>query len=158
MKKWKIILGSLLLFIVLAISGVYLYIYLTTKHADQEIDKVIHQSGIPKDQVIVIQKTECNFPSVSLGYEWFTKKITTKKDYANWKKLVQTNHRFLNGQRLTDKNKEKLNSPVNCELIYYFSYSNYTKKVDARYVPATKAKEVKSKFAYTLLDSALVVD
>ncbi|MBC2097439.1 hypothetical protein HCJ70_00170 [Listeria booriae] len=84
MKKWQIILGSLLLVIILAIGGYMLYVHINTKQADDQINRIIEEAGIPENGIIVIEKTKYN--QKVLSDEWWTKEITTEKDYENWKK------------------------------------------------------------------------
>ncbi len=66
---------------------------------------------------------------------------------------------FVNGQPLTSKNEQKLNSPNNCELAYSFAYYNDSKRIYAYYAVGNdalmKEDQVKGRFAYTILSSVL---
>ncbi|MBC1778276.1 hypothetical protein [Listeria booriae] len=152
MKKWKIILLVISLLIVLPILAYIGYIHFRITQAENRIDETIAASKIPEDQVIVVEKIMYN--SKVFAYEWFPKSITTKKDYANWKKIVTEKQQFLNGVKLTSKNKSKLDSPKNCELTYSFVYESDSKSVSSSYSCAgneATPSQVKEYFSYTIL-------
>ncbi|MGC9248017.1 hypothetical protein [Listeria ivanovii] len=152
MKKWQVILGSMLLVVILIVGGYMLNIYIKTKQADAEINQVIEKAGIPKNEVIVVDATEYN--QKFFGAEpWYPKEITTKKDYENWKKTVKEQQHFFNGEKLTSKNRSKLDSKVNCEFTYSFMFHKNPDKVYGDYVVSgnsVKSDEAEEKFAYTI--------
>ncbi|WP_163653652.1 hypothetical protein [Listeria sp. PSOL-1] len=76
-----------------------MYVHMITKRADNEINKVIHKSGIPQDEIIAIKNIKCHIPPFAYGHEWFSKTITTKKDYANWQKWVKEKNILLMDSR-----------------------------------------------------------
>ncbi|WP_115751730.1 hypothetical protein [Listeria kieliensis] len=129
MKRWKVVFLVVLILIIGGVVGYKGYIYFKTKQANHQIDQAIHKIGIPKNEIIVIENPKYN--AEVFGNEWFTKEITTKKDYQTWKNMVRTKHEFLNGKKLTSENKNKLNFASNCELTYSFTYQSANKSVDA---------------------------
>ncbi|MBC1272611.1 hypothetical protein [Listeria booriae] len=151
MKKWQLILGSLLLVIILAVGGYMLYVHINTKQADNQINSIIEEAGIPKNGIIVIEKTKYN--QKVLSDEWWTKEITTEKDYENWKRTVKEQQHFLNGDKLTSKNESKLDSKTNCELKYNFAYYKNPDKVYGDYVisgDSVSSDAATRLFAYTI--------
>lgn len=129
MKKSKRIFFIVLTLIIVGVLGYTKYIYFKTNQANREIDLAIHKMKIPESEIIVIEKPKYN--AEVFGKEWFTKVITTKKDYQTWKSIVKTNHEFLNGEKLTSENISKLNFASNCELTYSFTYESVNKSVEA---------------------------
>lgn len=128
MKKSKGIFFVILTLIIVGVLGYTGYIYFKTNQANHEMDLTIHKMKIPENEIIVIEKPQYN--AEVFGKEWFTKVITTKKDYQTWKNIVKTTHKFLNGKKLTSENISKLNFASNCELTYSFTYESVNKLVD----------------------------
>ncbi|MBC6316960.1 hypothetical protein [Listeria grandensis] len=151
MKKWQIILGSILFLFLVTVGGYMIYAHINTKQADAAINKVIKEAGIPENEIIVVEKTTYN--QKILSSEWCTKTITTEKDYQNWKKEVKQQQHFFNGEKVTSKNISRLDSKTNCELQYLFMFYKNPSKVNGYYVISgnsvgpDKAKYI---FAYTL--------
>ncbi|WP_439443692.1 hypothetical protein ACSMFR_02560 [Listeria aquatica] len=151
MKRWKLIFLIVLILMIVGALGYAEYIHFKTKQANHQIDQAIHQMGIPEKEQIVIEKPKYN--AEVFGNEWFTKVITTKKDYQTWKKIVRTNHEFLNGEKLTSKNKGKLDSVSSCELTYSFTYESVNKSVDVDLVyggNSVTKKQENTYFAYKI--------
>ncbi|WP_163653609.1 DUF3139 domain-containing protein [Listeria sp. PSOL-1] len=151
MKKWKIVLLVLLILIVVAVLGYLAYTHLKTNQANKRIDQTIKSANIPDSEIIVLRKPTYN--SEVFGSEWFTKVITTKKDYQTWKNMVKKKHKFLNGEELTNKNEAKLNSVKNCELTYELTYESVNRSVRSVYGygenSATK-QQVETDFSYRI--------
>lgn len=73
--------------------------------------------GIPKEDIILIE------PMDSYAKHNMTMRVTTKKDYTNWKKRVIEGNQLLSGEKLTSEELEKvINDVKQCEITYSSNY------------------------------------
>lgn len=130
MKKLKKIAIVTLISIFSIIILYYISWALQTVDASKKMNQYLELSGIPADEVFVVEKIEAH-QKFFFSDKWYTKTITTKKDYNQWKQQVLKTGRLYNHKKLKDKNY--VNNIKNCEVLYYLTYYHYGDDVYGSY-------------------------
>lgn len=134
----------LLIFSYLGFYSVKKIIY--TFNGKRELTTYIENTKIPKKNIMIIDE--------GIGGKMFTlfsysRDITTKSDYENWKKEIKDSGKFLNGKSVPKNYKPQ---PKDCELQYSFTYDFQRKKVDFQYVLSgtytADKKTIEQEFSY----------
>ncbi|WP_144399471.1 hypothetical protein [Pilibacter termitis] len=81
----------------------------------------IETGNIPEKEMIVVKNTHGSSWGIEFYPSDFSKSVTTKTDYENWKKWVEEKGKLFNGEKLRDK--KYLEDPKNCEFVYCASYT-----------------------------------
>lgn len=129
-KTNKTIIGILLTpFVVLGIFVAYCYVKEINDRAEgkRQITSYLESQHLPKDQSVILEERYDNKLFSTITYFF---KITTKKDYENWKKEILSTKKFLNGKPV---NKDYEPVIKDCEIEYDFIYDVKAKQISFDY-------------------------
>ncbi|MFN6737294.1 hypothetical protein ACK4CJ_12010 [Enterococcus gallinarum] len=151
MKKILYILLSCFLFVIVVILLYFGYFKYQEYTSYQKIDNFIGQTKeIPQEEILLVKDI---YPLSNKYETYFSKDITTKKDFENWKKEITKTGKFYNGNLVP---KDYIPTLEDCELIYSFIYAveNYglKKRLSFNYIISgtseNSKKVIKENFAY----------
>jgi cupin superfamily acireductone dioxygenase involved in methionine salvage len=144
MKKIGYVIG----FLVILLIAYFGHMYLQQHAVNRKLTTFLIQKGsIPESDIIDIQKIR--YDEKPGLYKQFSKSVTTKKDYENWKKEIEKTGEYLNGDKVAKTYEPK---EEDCEIQYYLSYDINNEKIDFQYVLSGYSifdkKLIKERFVY----------